>query len=264
MKFLEVYFNGVNYSINEKKLLQTFADIKEVLDEIKYTEPDYLTLEPGLYETDSGFDILLKSWDTLVAEGLMQSNGQYVYSKEAEIMGDLVYPSNIIADGLRWSGATNLTGVVIPGEVNSLAYKTFFNCQKLKFVYLKDGITEIQQYGFSYCPLEFIRLPNTLERVAKDCFNDCIDDVYNKYENGIYLGSDDNPYFVLMSFVDNTVNISTIHPDCKVLSGGLFYLHNKPCEEVTIPNGIKILPSELFRGCNKLNKITLPSTINEI
>lgn len=88
---------------------------------------------------------------------------------------------------------------------------------------------------------------------------------YNTYENGLYLGSANNPYFVLVSVVDNTVVEFNIHEDTKIIYTKAF----DSCfnlEELVISNNVVNIGFGAFNSCYSLKSLTLPfigETIND-
>lgn len=76
------------------------------------------------------------------------------------------------------SSDTLLTGcktTVIPGDTESLATGSFFNCLDLEEIVIPEGVKIISDYAFCYClKLKKITLPGSLERVGKDVFPYCM------------------------------------------------------------------------------------------
>lgn len=57
---------------------------------------------------------------------------------------------------------------------NILGEKSFYDCKKLKTVYIEDGITKLGQQIFEYCiNLEEVRLPSSLIVIPSRLFFDC-------------------------------------------------------------------------------------------
>ena len=62
---------------------------------------------------------------------------------------------------------------------------------------------------------------------------------YNEYENGYYLGNDENPYVVLTEIIDKTVKTFTLHDNTKITDAYVFF--NGNFTDVIIPDGLVLI-----------------------
>lgn len=86
---------------------------------------------------------------------------------------------------------------------------------------------------------------------------------YNEYKGGKYLGNDTNPYVVLVSVSDPTVNTFEIHPNTKVIYCEAF----KNCQNLvslTIPNGVTHIGKNAFWHCYALQELIIPDSVQLI
>lgn len=93
----------------------------------------------------------------------------------------------------------------------------------------------------------------------------CLFDMHNyyiEYDNAIYMGSEENPYFVLFSAKDHTITNCEIHPNTKVIFGCAFFVSTK-LEKINIPASVTIIDSSAFFGCTSLTSITFEGTVAE-
>lgn len=86
---------------------------------------------------------------------------------------------------------------------------------------------------------------------------------YNTYDNGYYLGNNDNPYFALVSTTDTSITSCKIHPDTKIITDDAF----KNCEnisEIVIPNGVTAIGHNAFAMCYGLSSLKIPASVTTI
>ena len=63
--------------------------------------------------------------------------------------------------------------------------------------------------------------------------------------------------------VSNTISEIDIHKDCEVLAEGVL-AECSSLKRVTISGRIKVIPSEAFQGCQSLESVVLPDTVETI
>lgn len=136
--------------------------------------------------------------------------------------------------------------------------------------------------------VEELILPESITDIDRNVYEDCAKLVYNEYENGLYLGTESNPYFAFikpkyvelveeMSYkIDSGIDAPdkrtpptppyepdgsditecTIHPDTKVMAENAFagcqYIKN-----IIVPGGIENIPGYAFAGCTSLETVVL-------
>lgn len=109
-----------------------------------------------------------------------------------------------------------LVDQVIIKNRTSIPAGAFANCASLKSVDIRYGVTEIGEWAFYACPLEFVDLPTSITTFGKHSFsNDSLYSTENTVfieENGCtYLGVGYNPYYLL---IDKESSESEVHKDC--------------------------------------------------
>ena len=83
---------------------------------------------------------------------------------------------------------------------------------------VNDTTKVIAAQAFSGCQyLSSLILGNNVSVISARCFEGCSEVEYNVSENGFYLGSDANPYMVLMGLVVPSVEDFTLNTDTKIL-----------------------------------------------
>lgn len=117
----------------------------------------------------------------------------------------------------RWAFATGaITSITLPNSITTIRAQAFEDCSSLTSLSISDNISVIGDSAFSNCP--------NLQ--------------YNEFDNGYYLGNEDNPYVVFMSPIDESDDISsfTINENTKVMYGRLYSLNY--LRQISIPSGI--------------------------
>lgn len=81
-----------------------------------------------------------------------------------------------------------------------IADKAFLDCDRLTSVVLSSAVTTL----------------------SASCFENCTALSYNESENGLYLGTAENPHMVLMALADNALEDFTLNKDTKILCDEAF------------------------------------------
>jgi hypothetical protein len=155
--------------------------------------------------------------------------------KDSEIYIPAISPSGAIVNGIV-EGAfynTNITKVVIPATVLTIADSAFYRCANLETVELNEGLIYVGNFGFSNCPkLTKISFPNTVASLGTYVLADCSELVE----------------------LQLSTNLSSIgmaaFSGCTKLKTLLFY------------DATTALPRELLKGCSSLESIVLPANID--
>ncbi|MBO5712271.1 MAG: leucine-rich repeat domain-containing protein, partial [Acholeplasmatales bacterium] len=158
----------------------------------------------------------------------------------------------------------------------SLKYLNILNSEQMSIDFLEK-----------HPELEEVYLPDNLKIVNDSVYNIDRELNFNEYENGLYLGSKNNPYLLLVSMIDEQEENFVVHPDVQVaLSNGNFihteiddvwylgttdnpykyvYFDNSyPYDNCEIVEGAEIILSTNNTNFSNYNTLTLPSTIKEI
>ncbi|MDR0835120.1 MAG: leucine-rich repeat domain-containing protein [Tannerella sp.] len=88
--------------------------------------------------------------------------------------GDIVIPNGVTAIGDEVFAGKNVTSVVMPNTVESIAYWAFGSCRRLTSVTFSSALRYIEDFAFSECPaLTSITLPSSVRYVKNSAFKDC-------------------------------------------------------------------------------------------
>ena len=152
-----------------------------------------IQLVPGMYKAGSNYTVLLKSWEDILAEGILtlDANGvltngySYYFStnkKATALQGDLILPNDgsIKELGLKTSkyggpsafaGFSEITSVVLPEGITTIPAGLFYECRSLQYVYIPEGVTFIGADAFCGCwNLYTLVIPSTVTNLADNTY----------------------------------------------------------------------------------------------
>ena len=137
-----------------------------------------------------------------------------------------------------------MTSVTIPGNITEIGEKAFQNCTNLKSVTYEDGLENIGHVAFEGCRnLTSIEIPQSVRSIANNAFYRCnLEKIVVVPENPVFNSKDDCNAII------------------QTRTGALLI----GCKNTTIPNDIKAIGEDAFRGCQELTDITLPDNVTAI
>jgi len=174
---------------------------------------------------------------------------------------EIIFPANWESIPFRFcSGWSNLKKVTMPDGIKTIEEGAFEGCTNLKSIDFPEGITTIGNSAFWGCTgLESLAFPDSLETIGDYALYDCasitvldLNQVSYIGEGNVYcLGPDRNgPEEIIFS-----PNIESIP--------SRFCVGMKNLKKVTIPEGVKIIEDEAFRGSG-IQSVKLPSSLRTI
>ncbi|MDE7380273.1 MAG: leucine-rich repeat domain-containing protein [Clostridia bacterium] len=156
-----------------------------------------------------------------------------------------------------FNGCESLEEIVIPDDVKVINDNAFKDCKTLKEIALPEGVEFLGKDVFAGCvSLEKIKLPESLNDIRPRTFEGCDKLIFNENANGYYLGSEANPYLMLMKVMDVTAAEFTINENCKFIYDGAF----KGCanlESIVIHENVLSIGVGAFEGCSALTYVTV-------
>ena len=205
--------------------------------------PDFSHVEAGLYETGSNYETLIYSWDDLLSNKFVQSNGAaYGYSSSGPsskvveaLSGDLILSEGITSiPNYGYNGCSNLTSVILPNSLTVLNNYVFKGCTNLLFVKFPEALQSIGNECFKNdTNLLSVVLPETLNTIGSQSFYGCV------ALNELYIPAVEN------------VGTSAF--------SGCSALNN-----VYLPDTLFVVSSNMFRDCTSLTDIRLPKNVTKI
>lgn len=168
-----------------------------------------------------------------------------------------------VPDGVEgiWEGAfagcKSLQSITLPEGLTNISNKAFSGCTALESITIPDSVTNIGERAFMYCDgLESVSMGEGINSVGALAFDDCERLTFNEYENAKYLGNSTNPYLVLIGPKKNTVSVTTIHTDTKIIISNAFF-NFYGLTDLQIPDSVQTIGASAFFGCNTLTGLRL-------
>ena len=173
--------------------------------------------------------------------------GTVIYGRKAFVTDDFI--CEVICDTIPYQVALlhyiggDVDSVVIPTTVTSKGIEyavTNINCdfsnnKNLKTIIIGDSVTYIG-----------------------NVFKGCDNLQYNEYDNALYLGSADNPYFALIKAKSSDITSCEISNECIIIRQNAF-IGCGNLTSITIPKSVTIVGDDAFNSCNSLTTLNIES-----
>ena len=185
------------------------------------TLPSSMTSISSYAFKSCGFASLPSGWDNPDI-----SYGQNVF--QGCPITSITFPGSMNRIPAYFCGGMNaLHTVVISTGITMVENSAFSGCQHLSSVTLPEGLTQLAQYSFYNCPLlTTIALPSTIATIGARSFQNS---GLTALPSGLHSG---------ISFAD-------------------YVFANTKMTDITIPDGMLIIPENMFNGCNLLARVDL-------
>ena len=213
------------------------------------------------------------------------------------------FPGSVNYIGSYAFAYSNLQSVVLPEQITCVEEGTFEWCNNLSEITLPNGIRAIQANAFAGCPILEIQFPETLEYITYNSFGERGSDRcqlnYTTDGNGAYIingrvlvggdsGTTVNPainHYTQYGSLIIPENIScvmqgwrkpdaydaSLNPRYSTIQGSLYSADGKILISVSknqsflnVPEGVMTIRPYVCMGCNQLESIILPKSLNKI
>lgn len=168
----------------------------------------------------------------LLPDGL-GSIGDFAFSGCSNLT-QMIIPDSVRFVGDRFLERTAVTELTLPSTV--LRYGGYFSCMpELQKVHLPEGLTHISSDMFAYCPKltwEGIDFPTTLRYIGNSAFEGC-----------------------------TSITKADLSAFPSISLGYSVFFGCTNLREVTLPDGMTILPNYTFSDCSSLEQIDLPDSL---
>ena len=226
--------------------------------------------------------VMVKSWDELIAEGLVVDNDGTITSSydtntgdtsPKSLDGDLILPYGVREIGNKaFYECTSLKGVTIPDSVTSVNKNAFYNCSSLTNVIIPDSVTSIGVEAFRNCSsLTSITIGNGVKNIGRAAFNYCnsltsvhITDIEAWCEID-FSSSGSNPLDYAKNLYLNGELVMVLEiPDSVTSIGDNVFYGCGSLISVTIPDSVTSIGEAAFRHCTALTSVTIPNSVTSI
>ena len=152
--------------------------------------------------------------------------------------------TSIESDSFRSCG--KLTSIVIPPNVRSIGYMSFYGSSNLESISFPSTLESIGSYAFSYCAFTSVFIPANVSFIGDGPFSSCSNLVSFEVDES-------NPYYKAYEGVI-----------VDVINGHVVQCPIKKKGKSIVPDFVKSIGVDSFRGCSDLTSIILPSNVTSI
>ena len=149
---------------------------------------------------------------------------------------------NIIGIGqYAFERCTALKNIQLGSKLESIGQYVFLGCTSLQTISLPNSLKHLSGGVFYNCPIETIEIPNKLESVDElQSFIKCDRLKYHEYKGMGYVGSQQNPYMILVCQLDPTVKHVEVHKNTRFIQDGM--LLNTEVTSLTLGESVEMFP----------------------
>ena len=150
---------------------------------------------------------------------------------------------------------SDLTGYYYKGHIRGRESSDPCIPNNIRSIKFGEGITHIDEYTFdtSQSALAYIEVSPNIKSVHNSVWNIRNLIRFKDYSGGgIYLGSEEKPYNILIGLINPQASEFYMHPDCCYLADNTLFQNNSYLQEIYC--SLSILPDNLFLNCTNLRK----------
>ncbi len=165
--------------------------------------------------------------------------------------------------------------------------------EEITEIVLPNNISEIGNYQFyGFKNITKLDIPSYIHSIGRKAFEQCNQLEYNEYDNGRYLGNQDNPYVVLISVLNSNETQMKISSDICLISEGVldscnrleYYVYNEgkylgnddnktivfmgttsdAISSISLSETTKIIYDKAFSNAFGLSEIELPASLTSV
>ena len=207
-----------------------------------------------------------------------------VEPNETDYWGDNVFGANIKSN--EWNSISGKGVITFDGDVTSIGYYAFSDCDALQNVTIPNSVTSIGRCAFYQCDaLKSVTIPDSVTEIEENAFFDCdaltsvtigkgvisiLDSAFAdcKALTSVTINSEDSLVYVdgcafwgCDAFKSIYGKYASDDNRCLIIDGVLQLFAPAELTTYNIPDGVIAIFQYAFYSCDSLTSITIPSSV---
>lgn len=222
------------------------------LKDITVCDVNSKALYNGIFETTAYFEILKQN----EAEDFYMGN-TFLGLTSLRTTYKLKEGTTVIAKR-AFLNQDELTSIIIPNSVKHIGREAFLNCSSLTSIEIPDSVETIDPYAFKGCTnLKNIKIGNGVTQIGFEAF--CDTEYYNNTDN----------WNEGLLYIDNHLIASKDVVGYCIIKEGTISIaarafENSEITSVVLPDTLKGIGAQTFKGCHYIEEINLPPYLEKI
>ena len=154
---------------------------------------------------------------------------------------DISLPNGVENIGsAAFKNCIGLVSISLPTSLKTIGIMTFYGCSSLQSITIPNSVVSIGGNAFSSCAnLEYVTIGNNVEIIEGQAFKDCVNLLTVNYN------------------ADSCLNAGGIH-------GAPVFENCNRFSNLNIGANVRVIPGNIFKQCNGLQLVDVPSTVSVI